>query len=227
MPRVFRFTAGIAALLLAACSGGDERPSLNLELIGVVQRNLATRLGPQPEAPVVTRAVLDDLEGSFMEVVVERRNQLAYLYVSAARQDVTRGTYIVWRSEDDASMTLRNDVLVATSGIGGDVLSSEVRVVPSQVGPGTSGERRMYISAGDNQSVPITFACEVVDLGPETIEVVERRHRTRHLQESCVGGGGEIVNDYWVDPAAGLAWQSRQWAGPEIGYMRFRRLTNG
>ncbi len=47
------------------------------------------------------------------------------------------------------------------------------------------------------------------------------------VQQRCSGGGGEVVNDYWVDSRGGLVWKSRQWAGPQIGYIRFRRLTTG
>ena len=39
--------------------------------------------------------------------------------------------------------------------------------------------------------------------------------------------GGVVVNDYWVDPGGGLVWQSRQWGGPAMGYLRTRRLTTG
>ena len=77
----------------------------------------------------------------------------------------------------------------------------------------------------DYRETALALSCELVDLGPETIEIVERRHATRHLQQRCAGGGGRVVNEYWTDPRAGILWQSRQWAGPHLGYIRLRRLV--
>ncbi len=217
--------AGLLLSLLAACSGGDERPSLNLEIYETVRAGAAARLQPKVERPPVTRAALDQLEGSFMEVVVERRDQLAYLYVGGVTQDPRIGTTVSWRSEDDASLTLRNEVLISARGMGGDLISSDVQQVPTKIGPVGGGERRMFFLAYDNKSVEINFACEVTDMGSATVTIIEHAHRTRHVREFCQGPDGEIQNDYWIDSASGLAWQSRQWAGPDVGYLRFRRLT--
>ena len=53
-------------------------------------------------------------------------------------------------------------------------------------------------------------------------------HPTTHMRETCVtADGGRITNDYWVDTRAGLVWQSQQWAGPHVGYVKMRRLTTG
>lgn len=215
---------------LAACNGGDgeaESPSLNLQVIEYAQGLLTQKLEGPPARPVVTRAVLDTLEGSFMEVEVEKNGDSAYMYVAAVRQDELPGTIVVWHAEDPATLTLRNDVLIATRGLGDDLLSSAVRINPGQPGPAGGGARTLYVRAFDNQEVALSLACDLVDLGPETIVIVEQAHRTRHLQEDCEGSGGRIRNDYWIDSGAGLVWQSRQWGGPGIGYVQFRRLTTG
>nr|WP_260108846.1 YjbF family lipoprotein [Phaeobacter inhibens] len=73
--------------------------------------------------------------------------------------------------------------------------------------------------------------CSRRDLGAGPIEIVELRYPTRHIEERCrpsqPGRGGEIINDYWVDSRSGRVWQSRQWAGPNVGYLRIRQLTTG
>jgi hypothetical protein len=80
-------------------------------------------------------------------------------------------------------------------------------------------------SDGNGQAV-LHMACSLQDLGPQAVEIVEVTHQTRHLQERCEGSGGVVVNDYWVDSRPGQArvWQSRQWAGPETGYVQIRQL---
>ena len=55
-------------------------------------------------------------------------------------------------------------------------------------------------------------------------EIVELKFNTRHLQEQCSNALGQVTNDYWVDSQDGTVRQSRQWAGPYIGYLRLRRL---
>lgn len=221
-----RALALLGPLLAAACSGGRDAAPLQLELMRASQGVIAARTaGPPPERPPLRRADLDMLEGAFMEITRERAGQSAYLYVQAVRRDDQPGQVTVWRSEDDASFALRNGVLIATRGLGGDILSSSVQVAADRPGPADGGAHVQMIRGGDSGLQRLALACELQDLGAETVEIVEHRHATRHLRQSCSGAGGEIVNDYWVDGAAGLVWQSRQWAGPHIGYLRFRQLT--
>jgi hypothetical protein len=220
---------GLALLLsglVAGCSGGDGVPTLNAQVtkaaVGAVKARTAAKA--QQPAPL-TRAALNTVPGSYIEVVLERRDALAYLSLSGARRDDAPGQIQVWRSQDNASVAMRNGVLIQTRGLGGDILSSSVHVRGDAPGPSAGGERVMLIRALDNKELRLSLACDLRDLGPETIEIVQTRYATRHLQERCEGGEGAIRNDYWVDSRSGLVWQSRQWAGPYIGYMRTRRLT--
>lgn len=223
-------------LALAACSGGDAVPSLQLEVINAGRAAIAAKTAPKTTRPPLTRAVLNTLDGAFVEATLERRDQLAYLYVSAQRRDAHPGLITVWRAEDNGTLVMRNGVLVATQGLGGDILSSSVQVAGTAPGPSASGEKILTIRALDNKSVRLALACELSDLGPAPIEIIGQRHATRHLRETCEGGvaadqsgragqSGKVVYDYWVDPHNGVVWQSRQWAGPTIGYVRLRQLT--
>ncbi|MEY8842288.1 YjbF family lipoprotein, partial [Cribrihabitans sp. XS_ASV171] len=182
--------------------------------------------GQEVERPPLRRSDLDPLEGSYLEASIERRDISAYLFVNVDLEDDYPGKIRVWRTDDNVTLTMRNGVLVSTRGLGEDLLSSRVQVSGTQPGPSSGGEHVQYIRTAEYDSLQMPFACELVDLGPETIVIVERRHATRHVQQRCAGPSGEFVNDYWTDSGAGLIWQSRQWAGPGIGYMRFRRLTN-
>lgn len=220
-------------LSLAACSGGDAVPTLELQILKAGRTAIAARTAPKTARPPLTRAALDTLEGAFLEVTLERRDQLAYLFVSALRRDSGPGLITIWRTDDDITLALRNGVLIATRGLGGDVLSSAVQVAGDAPGPAGSGARIMSIRALDNKARRLALVCDLADLGPETIVIVAARHATRHLRETCEGGfagdgsggPGQVVNDYWVDAQSGLVWQSRQWAGPGIGYLRLRQLT--
>ena len=106
------------------------------------------------------------------------------------------------------------------------MISAQVNVTEGRSGPSSGGERALFIRTGDVEERRLALACDLVDLGPKRLEVVERFHNVRHLQERCEAAiGGMVVNDYWVDSRRNIMWQSRQWAGPHIGYIRTRRLT--
>ena len=147
--------------------------------------------------------------------------------VPGAAAGVEGGRLLVWRTENDVSLTLRDGVLVETRGLGNDMISAEGGPALAAVRSRAAGQgsKRQVYSALDNKSVAMNFVCAVDDLGPETIVIVERRHATRHLRETCELQGGTVVNDYWVDSRGPTVWQSRQWGGPNIGYVQFRQLT--
>lgn len=222
--------AFLSLLLLpfvAACAKGPDKTPLEVELIQTVAQQIKLRRTPAAPRPVLTRAALDEtVKGAFIEVTIEDSDIQAYLGQTLIRRDDTPGELVVWRTEDQVTLTMRAGVLVATRGLRNDLLSASALVPASAAkGPGGQGERRYEVAALDNRSQSFSLVCEVVDLGVETIEIVELAYRTRHLQERCDSNAGRVVNDYWVDSRSGHMWQSRQWAGPTIGYLRIRQLT--
>ena len=210
--------------LLAACQGGVDAPTAQLQILETAEEAIRAKAKPPAPRPALTRATLDKLPGAFLEATRERTGQTAVLGVNLKRRDSSPGLITVWRTEDNVTLAMRNGVLIATRGMGGDVISSAVHVTGDRPGPSQGGQRVQHIKALDNKAVPLPMTCTLTDLGPATIEIVERRHATRHLRESCVTDGGTITNDYWT--GGGLVWQSRQWAGPYIGYLKIRQLTN-
>ena len=214
-----------AFAVVAGCSGGFQETSTPAELGQALQRAVQERTQPRSQAPNVTRAVLDTLDGSFMKATVENIESSAFLFVSAERRDNRPGLIRVWRTEDNSSLTLRQGVLTQTRGFGTDLLSSEVSFANGVLGPARGGQRRMVFLALDNKAVPLSGVCDVTDLGPEKIVIIERAYATRHVRERCEFSNGEITNDYWIDSGAGIVWKSRQWAGPEVGYITLERVT--
>jgi hypothetical protein len=212
--------------LLAGCSGGTEEAPLQAQVFANTSDIIRQRLSrADTSLPPVTRAQIDALEGAALQVDLEARDAAAYLFVNAERDEGAAGKVTVWRTADNSTIALRNGVLVATRGLGGDLLSSEVQVAGDHPGPSGDGAQVMLIRGGDEAALRLSLVCELTDLGAETLEIVERRYSTRHVRQTCSGGGGEAVNDYWIEEESGKVRQSRQWAGPSLGYMRLRLLT--
>ena len=226
----------LGLLVLAGCtrgnegSGGPGDAPLQLQIFKAGREAIAAARATK--TPELTRPFLDGVEGALLEVTLERRDQRAYLYVEAQRRDAYPGQIVVWRTGDNVSLMMRNGVLFATRGLGGDILSGRVQVANGVPGPSASGEKIYDIRAQDNKALHLSLICEVTDLGPKTVQIIGHTHPTRHLRETCEGGrtsdgasSGVVVNDYWIDRSAGLVWQSRQWAGPEVGYLRIRQVN--
>jgi hypothetical protein len=226
---MIRFTAAAlaaAALLLAGCSRGPEKTPAELEVAQAVGDLISRRRNPPPPAAELTRALLDQQTQAYIEVVIENRGARAYLTRALQRRDSRPGQIEVWRTLDNVSVALRNGMVIATRGLGGGLLSAQVPAADGVAGPAHGGARRYTVRANGNGQAVLNMACSLHDLGPAPVEIVEITHPARHLQERCEGSGGVVVNDYWVDsrPGRNQIWQSRQWAGPETGYVKIRQL---
>lgn len=222
--------AATAALLLAGCSGGNDATPANLQLLDAARGTagkMAGRLRGAAARPALTRAQLEATGLTLTEITVERRDGMtAYLLRTLVRRDSDPGLIEIWSTEDGAvTVTTRQGVVIATRGFGGDLLSSQVEVAENHPGPAGGGGQLQMVRDLDYRESALSLGCELADLGPETIEILGRRQATRHLRQSCAGGGGQVVNDYWTDAVSGIVWQSRQWVGPHVGYLRLRRVT--
>lgn len=212
-------------LVLMGCAGGNEVAPLQVELIRAGQETVAAKRAAKTAQPAtLSRAQIESLNLTIMDVSIEDRDIVGYVTLNAEQNDTLPGRVSVWRTADNISLSMRNGVLISTHGFGGDLQSSAVQVSNARLGP-SQGEMVHVIRGLDDREVRFAFGCDVVDLGIETIEVLEYKYATRHLQQQCAANSGQVVNDYWIGTNGGTIWQSRQWAGPFIGYLRFRRLT--
>ncbi|GAA6209945.1 YjbF family lipoprotein [Cognatishimia sp. WU-CL00825] len=218
-----------ATLLFAACAenqGQGEQRS-ERELIKTIREYVALKRAPKQERPPLTRAMLDTVPNSYIEVTIEDTGVFAYLTQQLVRRDGLPGQIVVWQTEDLVTLSMRDGVLIATRGLRGDIISASALIAgDGRQGPAGQGRRTYDIRMGDGASRKLEFQCLVQDLGAKVIEIVERQNTTRHLIERCEGNLGTIENEYWVDSTTGVVMQSRQWSGPTTGYLRIRRLTN-
>lgn len=238
---------GVLTLLagLTGCAKGPDNKPLQVELIqtlGQAVQQIRDRRAEPPKEPPLTRALLEArVQAPVIEVMVEETGIYAYLVQQTVKRDDFPGEVVAWVAQDDVVLTMRDGVLVATRGLASDLLGASALVREGTKGPSGHGQRIYEVAALDNASVKYPMACQIEDLGAKRIEIVELHFETRHLREVCeltgagpgdafwqVGGDAgltRVVNDYWVDSRTGRIWQSRQWAGSGIGYLRIRQLT--
>lgn len=230
MTRLFVLGLLAAALVLGACSRGSEDEQTNVQLVGtlrdVLRENREARRNP-PQPPQLTRVLLDQQTVGLLEVSLESRALTAILIPAAERTDGGPGEVAVWATLDNAQVILRDGVIYGTRGLGRDLASSDVTTAVRAVNQrrATTGAREMQIRNDNFGADTLRFRCAITVIGDTSIEIVERRFAVRHLRERCENDAGFFENDYYVDSARRVI-QSRQWAGPGLGFMTLRLLKN-
>jgi len=215
-------------MILSACSSDtsdDEGYSVISDSVWeAVQQNRAD----PPKPLVITQVLLDRTNEGVLLVepdLVERGDLLRRV---VRRADKYPGTLEVWRASDAAQVVLRDGVLVATRGIGGDILSSDASQTLSLLGMLQEGaaKRTVFVRAGDMSTQRLDFDCVIADRGVESLVLVERPIALRAFRETCSNDAFDIINDYWIEPNSRLVRKSRQWAGPKLEYFVITLLKN-
>ncbi|MBC7131878.1 MAG: YjbF family lipoprotein [Roseovarius sp.] len=190
--------AGLFALLaLGGCEEASRTALRGLELSG----NVAA-LPPQ----LVDRDRLD--------VMLPARGARARLGPVARTGDVT-----VWQTLDGITLSMRRGLLIATRGLGDDLMSAEVDGLLALLrgAAGAGAERAAgpvpHIRSrldGEDRTEFRSYQCTRVAVTPEA--------GLRRVEILCVSPQDRFANSYWMD-AAGTVIRSRQWIGPASGYM--------
>ncbi len=216
---------GLAATL-AACSGGNETAISQAGQVQNLYQNLRSALRKPEPLPTLTPELVSNLSVSTMELVFENRGSTVYLVPFSDRTDSRPGALRTWRSADDVHFILREGVLVGMRGLDANIGSADVSstVAAIQTGQPKSGPKRLFVRNGDNGTDRLDLSCRMTSGGVETLDIVGQQVNATKLVEACTFEGQTVTNTYWLAKSGGTVWQSRQWGGPEIGYLRFRLL---
>ena len=137
------------------------------------------------------------------------------------------GDVITWEAPDEVSISLAGGVLVATRGLGPDLMSAEVaqtrRMLAGAPMPARGYPRLHSYLDGENRPQFDSYLCREAGRRPETITLRGMTRQTVRVTERCTAPDIGFVNEYWIG-ADGLLWRSRQWIGPRLGYLETSRL---
>lgn len=225
-----RALAGLGlALILSACAGGSDRETVSTqaELFNTIRGINTARRDLEARPPTPSRAQLDSRKAGLLEVSFEKRGLVAFLAPYSRRTDPLPGQIVVWRSTDGGQIVQRDGLLISTKGLGNDLASADIagtQAALRQQHVHQSVNRTHYLRRDDNTQAALALNCTIQTAGHETLTIVERQFSTHRLRETCINGQGQAVNDYWIDNSDGTILKSRQWVGPELGYLSFRLL---
>ena len=138
----------------------------------------------------------------------------------------TNGDVTTWETPDDVTVSFRDGVVVATRGLGQDMMMADMSATLAALLAPPAGLYRRFQGTLDGQSEIeyLAFQCRVTARTLETITIIEEQHTTTRTTETCVSPGVEVTNIYWRG-SDGVMWKSRQWIGDYIGYLETERLV--
>jgi hypothetical protein len=152
------------------------------------------------------------LEGPVMRVQIPSRGADAQL----SRVAVSNGVE-TWLSADNISLSFRDGVLVASRGLGFDLMGANADgTLAALAGQGEPVYRRkMRYLTGDHKSTYLMVGCQMKMIGSETIG----GQRLQRMEEQCQAHQDTFTNVFWRNAVSTIV-QSEQWVSPEIGYLR-------
>lgn len=209
----------LAAMALAGC-GNDKGAAPGLRAVKGVAVDLFKRGKDGAPPTALTRAQLAGFNTPMLMAEVKTANVLLYLVPFGQN-----GAVETWTTSDDRTLSFRDGVLVATRGLGPDIMQADV---PSRAhlasGAGRHGRAYYYLD-GNDKIRRQSWSCILSDRGGEAITVVGVQHMTRHVVETCTGDGGEITNEYWFE-SGGFVRKSKELIMPEWGYADVSRVVD-
>ena len=137
------------------------------------------------------------------------------------------GDLEIWSTLNGVQFAFREGVLIYTRGIPGDLMSADLRSVRQAIrtGAGTEIVRVHRYLDGEDQEVVRAFVCDIRSDGREQVTVLTGSFSTRKVTETCVSSTEQMENHYWID-TRGLMRKSRQWIGPDAGYVELERIND-
>ena len=124
---------------------GLKKTPLEVEILQTIRQQIALRRAPEVERAPLTRAFLDTVKSPYIEVTLETTDNFAYLQPQLVTRDAQPGEVVVWVSEDLATFTLRDGILISTRGMRNDLLSSSTLAHSGTAqGPGWAGRAPVH-----------------------------------------------------------------------------------
>lgn len=192
-------TQGVLGDRLTSGGGGGAEGEANAE-----------ELNPRD---VLTREFIEGLDNDLLLVDVFDREATATLLRAGQN-----GSRVTWISPDGISVTLDRGVIVATRGLGADLMAADSSGLRAVLRGAGSGQLVLETLDGLDQVVREVFDCSVTDRTPDPVTIFERRFATTKVEVTCNNDERAFANNFWID-GNGTIWKSQQFVTPGLGYL--------
>jgi Group 4 capsule polysaccharide lipoprotein gfcB, YjbF len=211
-----KLAAAVAVLaLLVGCGNDKSGPNPVVAAIGGMAKSSMAKAkakqagGQAPaSAPVTPADQRAKLEAGGKPVLLVAAAALGRTALLTVRD--TKGDVLTW-SADGATFSQRGGVLIQTRGLGADLMSAEAPSV-GQLRSGASYQRIYYFLGPDDQGTRRTYDCTSSVVGPESIEIMARRHAPcdRGLRTPLGQGDERLLDRGNNDSAVAAICQQRR-----------------
>ena len=224
---------GAAALLLALGACGDLSGPFG-RAADAFRDNLEQRNAPAAAPAPITRAQIAADPAASLRVT-DRLGRSAILQAVAELDG-----QVTYRSGDGVSLAFVGPELVRSRGLTGDIAGQNSEpalplglgvVLPSGATIAGTTHTRTIRRIGPLEDVEVsTFVCTFTNSGADPQQIVDLDFATVRIEEPCADISTDrpeaFVNTWWVDPATGTVWRSRQWISGEQGYLDIEVLKS-
>lgn len=213
--KTIRAGFGLAMLaMLAACGNAGSEGSVRGMLTTAIKESAAKAAGkeraaqPAPDPSAMAAAALRVNPGPLILVGLERMKTTQVMAMTGENAGMC--TYM---TKNEQALILRGGMLAGTRGLGHDLSVAEMSGSAALIRAGRSGQaqRVMRYWTGDGLERPLTLDCTIGGGAKPGVIV-----------ESCRAGVLEFQNNYMVQ--GGRITVSRQWIGPDLGYVTIQEL---
>ena len=216
----------LALLLVLAGCGNDPNAGIGGISAGDIAKSakimLQKRRAAATSAPVDPLAARAQVASNGVPILFfrnEANGSSGFMSVSGTNNGV-----VTWATNERVSVSLRDGVLVATRGMGSDIMTARAPSAATlAAGAGQTQREYVYLD-GSDQVRKVTYDCTLSSKGAETITVLGRGHATRHVVETCSGKQGTAVNDFWFEGAT--IRQSSQLFVGGVGNLSLQRIID-
>lgn len=196
-------------LVLAACSNNAVDQSQLKALSGLT--SLLKKKEPGITAEQIKARLTPEVRAQFggaplLVATVENPRFASVLYGTGEN-----GGTITYFTPDRVSLSFQDGVLVATRGLGFDLMAADVAQTRHALAQrGGVSHRTHRTLDGDNTALTHSFTCDIA------------KDAKGRILESCTGAEHQFQNTYLYDKAGQMVY-SRQWIGPKRGYILIER----
>lgn len=223
---MFRLAAlSVLAVVLAGCASNPNEMSFQKQFLSEAKARFAKN-----DATANQRAAIESMSRKQLSGIGD--NPTILIDLETLRQYGTlfqiskNGDSDVFMTFDNKTITFEHGVMVATRGLGADLMwldaTETLAAMKSRTVKSTTTKRIHKTLDGENRATGQVFDCRYKETGRQKVVSVHKQFNLTRITEDCASEskpGAEYSNEYWVDIPTGIIWKSRQWAGPVIGYL--------
>ncbi len=207
----------VAAMVLSGC-GEMANSGLGSQVVGA----LVPALVGAPPAPSALDFSPQTIAANTSQFQIFTINAMAVQAPARLIQD--NGPEQTWTSQSGFTASFQDGLLVATRGLGDDLMASDTGQVRAVLAQGGGQAQRAVDFLDDfDQIETVRFECEIDAQGREVVDLGLRQPELAKYEETCSSPKLVFTNIYWLDEA-GEILQSRQFVSQTVAYLRSNRL---